>query len=109
VSGTAIYQTPIPYILNTILEWKLDFLLAESSFPRVFNVMSRTTEHGFDNSWNCVGGVSKMGKTRQVGCERTSVATAFGSPYTFVGFVSDTGNFIAVATFSGVRASCRVR
>jgi hypothetical protein len=39
-------------ILKTILEWKLDFLLAASSFPRVFKVISRTTEHGFDSSRN---------------------------------------------------------
>jgi len=43
-----------------------------------------------------------------VGCERTSVATAFGRPYTLVGLVSDTGNFIAVAIFSGVKTSYRV-
>ena len=40
-------------ILNTILEWKLDLLLAPSSFPSTFTVMSRITEHGLDNSRNC--------------------------------------------------------
>ena len=30
-------------------------------------------------------------------------------PYTFIGSVSETGNFIAVATFSGVNASYGVR
>jgi len=39
-------------ILKTILEWKLELLPAASSFPKVFRVISRTTEHGFDSSRN---------------------------------------------------------
>lgn len=41
----------------------------------------------------------------QPGCERTSVAIVFGIPNTFIGLVSETGNFMAVATFSAVNAS----
>lgn len=41
----------------------------------------------------------------KVARERTSVAMVSGRPNTFVGLVSETANFMAVATFSGVNAS----
>lgn len=46
------YEIERNFVLKTSLEWKLDLLLAASSFSKTFRVTSRTTEQGFDNSRN---------------------------------------------------------
>lgn len=60
------------FILKTILEWELDFSLAESSFPRVSKVTSRTTEQGFESSRNLgrceTQGETPIGMRTHLGC-----------------------------------------